>query len=479
MSMIAALRYLIVPALVTGLTAYASLHPWPLPKDILSAVSLGCETVAWLSGAWLASRLLDIFLPPAGRVDQGRRIPRLLSDLLHVVLYVLALVGILAFVFQQPVSGLLTTSSVVIAVLGFALRNVFADIFAGIALNMEHPFRLGDWVDTGNGVIGRVEEINWRATRLATLDGVVAVLPNGGIAGSRFLNLSRPDPRMRIQIPLVLDQDIPHTQARRILMSAMVCTAEVLSDPAPDVVVDGLTPNGVSYVLRFWVASYPQAGLVRDRVSGAVLDHLERAGIILARPKQETQRRRPRAVGTAGKRRGSGASRVAASLLRGVSLLADFDDEEIGQLAQAMVRRELRAGSCAVRQGDSGKSLFLVAEGVLDVVHRREDGTRMTLARMRPGDMFGEMSLLTEQPRSADVVARIDAVVFELGKEHLDPVLENRPELREGLTRLMAARQQSNEAAVAAGKDAAAGAGGRGTAPRMMGRLRAFFGMKG
>lgn len=477
--MLAALRYLIVPGLVTALAAYAARHPWPLPLPAAAMVSAGCQTVAWLAGAWFTSRLLDTILPPVGRSGRGAHIPRLLSDLLHAVFYAVALVGILAFVFEQPVSGLVATSGVVIAVIGFALRNVFADIFAGIALNLEHPFRLGEWVDVGGGVIGRVEEINWRATRLETLDGQMVVVPNGGIAGSRITNLSRPEPKMRLLMPVVLDQDIPHAHARRILISAMVCTAEVLSDPAPDVVVDALTPNGVSYTLRFWVPSYPQGAVIRDRVAGAVLDHLERAGIGLARPKQETSRRRPRAAGvTPGKRRGSEDSQIAAALLRGVPLLEDFGDDDIGHLAQAMIRRELRAGTCAVRQGDSGRSLFLVAEGVLDVVHRCEDGTRVSLARMRPGDMFGEMSLLTEQPRSADVVARIDTVVFELDKDHLDPVLENQPALREGLTRLMTARQKSNETATA-GNGAAADAGLGSTSPRMMGRLRAFLGMKG
>lgn len=471
----AALRYLIVPALLTALAAYGSLHPWPFPKQVLSMVTAGCQTVAWLAGAWFASRLLDTILPPMGlgrRAGRGPHIPRLLSDLLHVVLYAVALVGILAFVFQQPVSGLLTTSSVVIAVIGFALRNVFADIFAGIALNMEHPFRLGDWVDTGGGVVGRVEEINWRATRLMTLDGMMVVTPNGGIAGTRFTNLSRPDPRLRIQMPVVLDQDISHAQARRILMSAMVCTPEVLSDPVPDVIVDGLTLNGVSYVLRFWVPSYPQSAQVRDRVAGAVLDHLERAGIGLARPKQEMQLIRRRAT----KRRGSGASRVAEALLRGVPLLSDFADEEITQLAGAMVRRELRAGTSAVRQGEAGQSLFLVAEGVLDVIHRRDGGGKVTWARMRPGDVFGEMSLLTGQPRSADVVARIDTVVFELDKNQIDPILRRRPELLDALASLMAARQQSNEAATA-GLIVPYESAGRNAPQEMMGRLRAFFGL--
>ncbi|MBC7906259.1 MAG: hypothetical protein H7Y60_05865, partial [Rhodospirillaceae bacterium] len=84
--------------------------------------------VGWLSLAWLAIILVDISarrasLPP----------PRLLQDIARVVLLAGAVLAILAVVFHQPVGGLLATSGVVVAVLGFALRGMIADVFSGIA----------------------------------------------------------------------------------------------------------------------------------------------------------------------------------------------------------------------------------------------------------------------------------------------------------------------------------------------------------
>jgi CRP-like cAMP-binding protein len=93
--------------------------------------------------------------------------------------------------------------------------------------------------------------------------------------------------------------------------------------------------------------------------------------------------------------------------------------------------------------------------------------------RMVPGDVFGEMSLLTGQPRSATISAATDTVVFEIAREHLEPVLNRRPELAEALARVMAERQARN---AEQGRSADQPPAGAPAAPEdLLARLRAFF----
>lgn len=447
-----ALRRLSAPTLVLALlAALVAAKPWlhghlePFVGPPLSGgFDIAVASAAWLAAAWGGARVIDMLA--AGNGSRPPRIPRLLADLLRFFVYGFAVLAILAFVLEQPVTGLLATSGVAIAVLGFALRNMIADIFAGIALNIEHPYRLGDWLELSPGVAGRVDEINWRATRLIAGDGTAIVVPNGVVAGSRFVNYSRPNPAFRASVPILLDQEVPVERAKRILLSAMLCADGVLATPRPDVVVEAVTPNGVSYLARFWTDDGGRVALVRDAVLTVVLSNLARAGIEPARPKQEVRRRQPALPGTDALRRG---------LLRQLELFDAFDDKEVDALAQAMRQFHIAAGTAAVRQGDAGESLFIIAEGVFDVQvaapaptpAEAEDGERpgvVHLTRLRPGDLFGEMSLLTGQPRSASVVACTDAVVFELARSHLDPVLRRRPELAERLAELMAERQTRN-----------------------------------
>ncbi|MBP2298955.1 mechanosensitive ion channel family protein [Azospirillum picis] len=450
-----ALRRLSAPVLVLAiLGALAAAKPWLhvhldrlAGPGLSTGFDLAVAAAAWLVAAWVGSRVIDLLAAGSsgsnggtnGAVPRQPRIPRLLSDLLRFLVYGVAVVGILAFVLNQPVTGLLATSGVAIAVLGFALRNMIADIFAGIALNIEHPYRIGDWLELSPGVSGRVDEINWRATRLIASDGTALIVPNGIVAGSRFVNFSWPNPAFRTTAAILLDSDIPVERAKRILLSALLCADGVLPTPQPDVIVDAVTPNGINYLVRFWIDDGGRVSQVRDAVLSAALSNLAHAGVEPARPKQES---RPRA--DAGVEGGS----LRRSLLRRLELFDAFDDPEIEALGRAMRRRLIAAGSAAVRQGDAGESLFVIAEGVFDVqVAAADPGGRPAvrhLTRLRPGELFGEMSLLTGQPRSASVVACTDAVIFELERSHLDPVLRRRPELAERLAELMADRQSRN-----------------------------------
>jgi small-conductance mechanosensitive channel/CRP-like cAMP-binding protein len=467
-------RHLLPPAvLVVALTAAAMHKPWlhdrlqpVLGEAVAQAAGMAVAVAAWLAAAWLGSRMLDVLVARPTRAGRARSIPRLLADLLRALIYGAALFAILGSVLEQPVTGVLATSGVLIAVLGFALRNMIADIFSGIALNIERPYRIGDWIELAPGVAGQVDEVNWRATRLITTEGTAVVVPNGVVAGSRFVNFSRPGSGFRASVPITLDEEVPVTRAKRILLSALVCADGVLSEPRPDVVVEAIGPNGVIYQARFWVADYGRLAACRDAVASTILQHLTRAGIELAHPKQDVRAHRPqprtRVPGT-----------LRRSLLRQLELFSAFRDEEIEELAETLHRHQFPAGTTAVHQGDVGTSLFIVAEGALDV-GMAFDGRTVLLDRMRPGDVFGEMSLLTGQPRSASVIANTDAVVYELDKTHLDPVLRRRPELAAQLAELMAQRQNRNS--LQRQSEGAPGLEMQGTAPQdLLARLRSFF----
>ncbi|BAI73839.1 mscS Mechanosensitive ion channel (plasmid) [Azospirillum sp. B510] len=483
-----ALRRLFAPVLLLALLAtLVAAKPWlhghlePFVGPMLSgAFDIAVASAAWLVAAWAGAGLIALLAAGKGGLNpdgtpRPPRIPRLLADLLRFFVYGAAVLAILAFVFEQPVTGLLATSGVAIAVLGFALRNMIADIFAGIALNIENPYRLGDWLELSPGVTGRVDEINWRATRLIASDGTAIVVPNGIVAGSRFVNYSRPNPAFRSGVPILLDQEVPVERAKRILLSAMLCADGVLSNPRPDVLVDAVTPNGISYLARFWTDDGARLSQVRDAVLTAALANLGRAGIEPASPKQDIRRRQPVLHDTERLRRG---------LLRRPEMFDAFDDEEVEALAQAMHRVDIPAGGAAVREGDAGDSLFVIAEGVFDVevsvsaADGADGGFRtgpMHVTRLRPGDLFGEMSLLTGQPRSASVIACTDAVVFELARSHLDPILRRRPELAEKLAELMAERQTRNAAQRHRQQGAAPPAPVESQA--LLARLRGFFGL--
>ncbi|MDI3309024.1 MAG: mechanosensitive ion channel family protein [Acetobacteraceae bacterium] len=417
----------------------------------------------WLALAWAGARLFDILLLRASLVARRPPYPRLLGDMVRVVLFAAAVLAILMLVFEQSGFGFVTTSSVAVAVIGFALRNIISDVFSGIALGIDHPYRIGDWIETAQGTAGRVVEVSWRATRLVTRDGVAVTVPNGLIAANRLVNYGPAEGRYRVALRVPLDPALPPERARRILLAAALDAGRNIPGLAPDVVLQEVAEGAAIWMLRFHVPNYGKEAACRDAVATAVLRALQHVGLGIARPARDLHLERARPLPARPRRE---------ALLRRIELFRGFPAEERAELEQAMRERLVRRGTIIVRQGEPGASLFVLAEGALDVKRERE-GAEVMLDRMVPGDVFGEMSLLTGQPRSATVSAATDAVVFEIAREDLDPILRRRPELAEGLAAIMASRQERNagRGQDPSGPEAAEPAGRE----DLLGRLRAFF----
>ncbi len=421
----------------------------------------------WLSLAWAGARLFDVLLSRAALAAQRPGpYPRLLGDLARAVLFLGAGAAILTLVFEQPALGLVTTSGVAVAVVGFALRNVISDVFSGIALGVEHPYRIADWIETAQGCAGRVEELSWRATRLVTRDGVALVVPNGLIATHRLVNYGPAGSRYRAALRVPLDPALPPERAKRILLAGALDAGRDIPGLAPDVMLHEIADGAAVYLVRFHVPDYGREAQCRDAVAGAVLRALQHVGLDVAKPARDLRL----------ERQGPAPARPRrAALLSRIELFRGFSAAERGDLEQLMRERVFRRGSAVVRQGEPGASLFILAEGALDVALERGDGAEALLGRLVPGDVFGEMSLLTGEPRSATVRAATDAVVFEVAKEHLDPILRRRPELAEGLAAMVADRHARN-----AERGRAPGAPEAAPAQRddLLRRLKAFFQMR-
>jgi small-conductance mechanosensitive channel/CRP-like cAMP-binding protein len=433
--------------------------------EIVHAIS---AAALWLAGAWLAARLIDLLLRRAATVGpRPAPYPRLLSDLIHGALFVLAAIGISIFVFDQAATGLIATSSVMIAVIGFALRYVISDVFSGIALSFDHPYGIGDWIEASPGSVGKVVEITWRTTRLVTRDGVAIVVPNGLIATGRVANYSDPGPSFRVAIRLPLAPDIAVSRAKHILLAGALAATRAYPNLRPDVLLQECSDAGIAYTIRFWVPDYDQENLCRDAVMDGVLHALRQAGLTPAASRRDITTRE------SASERGH-ALTPSEMLLLDSELFSAFSVEERALLAERLVERRFRQGATIVRQGEPASTLFFVREGALEVRVTNATGSEIAINRMGAGDLFGEMSLLTGEPRSASIVALTDAVLYELHKEELSPLLAQRPELGEALADLMSARQRSGRARL----DALEGEPAldlRSTPARLLGRLRSFF----
>src|SRR5690606_18256769 len=104
-----------------------------------------------------------------------------------------------------------------------------------VALGLEAPFRIGDWIEIDGTIRGKVIEIGWRTTRLLTRNDTYMILPNSQISRQRMTNFSAPKRHYRATLEIVLGHDISVSQGKELLATAAASTKSVMKSPKPDV----------------------------------------------------------------------------------------------------------------------------------------------------------------------------------------------------------------------------------------------------
>ncbi len=364
-------------------------------------------------GWWvLAARLLAVLLRLFLGHDRHSREARLFSDLLSGSIYVGTLLIILNFVLKLPIGGVLATSGIAAIVLGLALQSTLADVFSGIAVGVEQPFHVGDRIKLGDHIEGRVVEVNWRSIRLQTDEDDVAIVPNSAVAKAEIVNRSFPTVQRSGKVEISCTALAPPAQISRLLREAALLCPEILPHPTPRVLLTRLGERSNGYAMVFSVADPNEFGSAKSALLEQMRRLLHHAGLLLAdRGKDGAQ------PGPAG----------AADMLRQTIVFESLDEDQIAHLAERVAYCRLEAGSVLFTEGEVDATLYIVADGVLEMSRKRPDGRDETLGRIGVGDYIGEIGLLTGSARAVTARAITNACVHVLRKEAIAPLLETEP----------------------------------------------------
>lgn len=358
-------------------------------------------------------------------------LPRIFLDVLRWLAFAAA---VLVVLWEAGIDAgeLLTGSALVTAVLGFALKDTLGNVFAGLAIHAEHPFEIGDWIqyDANPAHVGRVVEINWRATKVLTLDEAFVIIPNGQLAQASIRNFTKPEPWSRRSLFVVTPYEVPPQRVQAIILDAIRGSFGVLEHPAPSVVTNDFKERGVEHWVRLFTTEFNQ----RDRVDGMARDRiwyaLARHGIEIP---VATQAIRLTHLPLAAAEPAEAAVERRERCLKRIGLLSVLEPAQLRRLAGDTIDRVYAAGEQIIRQGDSGSCMFVVMEGRVEVAAGAEHTAPVRIAMLEAGDYFGEMSLMTGAPRVATVTALVETRLLEVGKEPFGRVLAAQPALIERL----------------------------------------------
>jgi len=420
--------------LAVGLVAYAAFSGGEAVPPIVFDIA---AFVAVVLAAEVSYRLADR-LWQRRSAGGGLRVPRLVRDLgaLAVVFTAVVIAGN-AFLGIDYASFLLP-SAVVSAVLGLALQDVLKNVFAGIALQTETPFDIGDWIVV-DGEVMQVVEVALRTTHLRNNLDVHFREPNANLVSGRIVNLGAGQRPVGFTVEVGVAYGSPPGLVRRSLEQAARETPGVAAQPAPQALVQGFGDSAVIYEVRFWSTQVYRVARLRGDVQGRIWYRLHRDGWKIPYPIRTVEIEPVKAVD---RDKSAWRSARAAALLERSDLFAELPEEVLGRLAEAAQLRYFDAGEVLVREGEAGDSLMLLARGRVQVTKAGAEvgTTRLSLATLGEGEYFGEMSLLTGEPRSASVVAEGPCETYVLARADLAPILESDPAVAETLSRVLAER---------------------------------------
>lgn len=420
------------------------------------------KIIWWTNAAWSLISIVRVFLIFERQPSEVR----LLQDLIVGVIYVGAILSVIAYVFDAPVGTLIATSGAIAIVLGLALQSTLSDVFSGIALNLARPYGIGDWLVLGNDIEGKVVETNWRATHLVTGANDLIVVPNSDLARARLTNLSSPEQSHGVTLTVRFRPTTLPSAMIEVMRSALTSSNSIMAQPEPSVQVTSLDATAVQLELTFSVADIGLAGKARTEIFDLVYRHAKATGLILAPPPESAGA----AMGAADDEISFGHHTTPRRLLDAIALFASLTDDEKEALASTMVRRTFRKGEILVEQGAVLDSLMIIRSGIVAITRR--DETRVTeLVRLAPGDFFGEAGLLTGAGEFGTVEALTFVVVYEITQEGLAALLCDRPAIADELGSSLSKRAAAELVRLKQYHDD----DGSKSAPRLTARIRHLF----
>jgi len=394
-------------------------------------------------------------------------ISSLVRTVLSVIIYIVAFFIIFQSQFPNvQLAPLFTGSTIIGIVVGLALQDTLGNLFAGLALQADQSFQLGDVISiTGKGA-GVVEGVSWRGVKIRTFQNKLLVISNA-VLGKESIEVSpKNNLNARVVFFSTTYSESP-AHVANLVREAVRLSENVSPKLRPVVRIRDLAADGVDWEVKYWLEDYSKYSdsdaLIRQRIWYL----FNREKIEFSFPTR-TVHMEPRHIEIAPE----DAFNTITEHLNSVSIFTPLSDEEIERLANASTSRVYAPGEAIVRIGQPGHAMFVIIRGEVKV-QIPEKSYQKTIGTLNENDFFGEMSLLTGEPRTANVIAVEETEVLRIEKSALKPIFEGNPPLVESICELIEERKVflKTEDEVETGDQSLAKKG-------VMKSIKNFFGLK-
>jgi small-conductance mechanosensitive channel len=270
-----------------GLNRFFNIVVISLGEHQLTVGQILLASVLIISGfflaRWLEKKLISSLVERKVKAEVVHLIRRIFYILVIVILVITAL-GLL----NVPLAAFAFISGAMAIGVGFGAQNIINNFISGWILMWERPIRIGDWVEVGE-MIGVVEEINTRSTRLKRIDGVHLLLPNSTLLENTVVNWTRVDNILRSVVRVGVSYSSDVVLVKSLLEQVVREHEEILAKPEPQVVFEDFGDSSLVFDVYFWIEMSGGRSLrgTRSELRFKIARIFKDNGIVIAFPQQD------------------------------------------------------------------------------------------------------------------------------------------------------------------------------------------------
>ncbi|MCP3675407.1 MAG: mechanosensitive ion channel [Gammaproteobacteria bacterium] len=377
----------------------------------------------WFSAAYFTNKAIDVFLWKQIEKNTGRLIPSLARNFTATIIWSLAMFAIIGFVFGFELTGLLATSGVVVMIIGLAIQMNVSNIFSGMALNIERPYRTGDWIQIDGKEEGKVLDISWRSTRIQTRDECVILIPNSRVAESEIKNFSFPNDNVERYFFIYIDPKHSPERVKELLINAALTSEGISHTPSPYSRFKGMEGSAVKYGIYYVVSNYATKFAAEETLWRNIWSALNLNGITPVIPRKEIAIRQDSPFYDFKEMKPHGA-------IHQIELFKEMDDLQKDFLGALITEVKVSPGTNVLEENQISDGIYFIKEGVIAIYARLIDEQKsIEISQLAPGQSFGEVSVLLGEKLPIRYVPKTQLCMYRVSKNAIKELLENEPQL--------------------------------------------------
>src|SRR5216110_3150511 len=280
-------------------------------------------------------------------------IPHFLREVVGGIIFLIVLLFVLSYGYhaEAQLKGLLAGSGVIAIIVGFAGQNLFAGIIGGISIQINRPYKVGDWLQVHER-FAEVMEINWRSTRLRTNDNIYLDIPNNEMVSHEIVNLHYPTEVHAMRIRVGVEYKNAPNVVKDALSRAASTANGVLAQPKVKVFLVDFADHAVIYEIKFYMGNHSRINEINDAVRTNVWYELKRRAITIPFPIRTLHVERKTA------RPAQEEHQEARAILRDEALFKCLSDAQIDSLVKEARLNYFGRGERVIQEGADGDSMF-------------------------------------------------------------------------------------------------------------------------